>query len=239
MVSFWKMIIFKFFYSNSKNFNKDQSFRVDLTGSDEFQKINLEVPIKGTKHLRLDVGVNPSQKEILLRSIILKTESGEVKYDGSIISKYFVPNKFVTIDNEILKLYEISSIYNPYLISTDLVTADVINLSRIKNYLSPDISISIAMILAMSIYFFCVLGVSRKLSVPSEKIVFITAFAIILLIPLVFKTLALEPKTDFLEKRELSKKPEFEFSETYTRKFEAYYNDNFGLRSTFVKYSGL
>jgi hypothetical protein len=230
---------FQVFYSESQNYNQEQSNRVDIVRANDFQKINFKIPLQNIENLRLDVGINKSQKEIVLKSITLKTDTDDVIYKGSDISTYFSPNKFININKGILSLNEVANVYDPYLISTELVKADIAKISQIKNYISPLIAVVISFSIALSIFFFCLKGITHSVTYQPSQIIFITTFLMVLFLPLIVKTLDVNPKTDFVEKRELSVFPDFEFSKVYTKKFEAYYNDNFGLRNFFVKYSGL
>lgn len=230
---------FQVFYSESKDYNQKQSTRVDIIGENDYQKINFIIPIDNIKNLRLDLGVNKNQKEISIKSIALKTESKTVTYKGTDLSAHFSANKFITNNKGILKLNEVANVYDPYLISTDLVKADIAKISQIKNYISPLFAAIIALTIALSIYFFCITGVTYTVPYKLSQIIYISIFIIALFLPLIVSTFDINPKTDFVEKRELNTFPDFEFSKSYPKKFEAYYNDNFGLRNFFVKYSGL
>jgi len=75
---------------------------------------------------------------------------------------------------------------------------------------------------------------------PSEirfsatTLLFIVVFLIILILPLTIEFLNLEKGYGLDEKRDLKEKPEFIISKDYARKFEDYYNDNFGLRKSII-----
>ncbi|MFK8038855.1 MAG: hypothetical protein AB8B74_11230 [Crocinitomicaceae bacterium] len=75
----------------------------------------------------------------------------------------------------------------------------------------------------------------KKVSIYSNLYIFI--FIIILIIPFFSNLLQINIESSLEEKRELSSKPEFDFDASFTREYEQYYNDNFGLRTLFVNWN--
>jgi hypothetical protein len=68
----------------------------------------------------------------------------------------------------------------------------------------------------------------------AANLLFTVVFLIILILPLTVDFFNLEKTYGLEEKRDLKEKPEFLISKDYARKFEDYYNDNFGLRKSII-----
>jgi len=64
---------------------------------------------------------------------------------------------------------------------------------------------------------------------------YIFLFGFILLIPTVIKVLDIDINPNLNEKREILKAPSFKLNKEFTKDFENYYNNNFGLRSFLVE----
>ncbi|WP_341215800.1 hypothetical protein [uncultured Wocania sp.] len=111
------------FYNSRKNesFMAKKSLRKPINGSTSEQKIKfvLEQGIYPTR-LRLDLGENQNQKEILIKNITLKYNNGNHEFSNLELEKYFKPSKYFNFENLRGKPMVIDRKYDPYLESYNI-----------------------------------------------------------------------------------------------------------------------
>jgi len=79
----------------------------------------------------------------------------------------------------------------------------------------------------------------KKISIKNLYFIgYILVFVAILLLPSFVSIFNIEKNTNLNEKRKLAEMPELNLSKDFAQKYEEYYNDNFGLRSSIIKWSG-
>lgn len=70
-----------------------------------------------------------------------------------------------------------------------------------------------------------------------KKHLYIVVFVIILISPVLVSFFDIKIDTTVTEKRKLTKKPTLQLSKEYPKKFEQYFNDNFGLRPLLINWN--
>ena len=120
---------FQLFYTsdNSSNFSERNSVHKSFSGNNSYQDILFDLPagVFPTNY-RIDVGQNPLQNQITIKSLTVRFKKNEVYIPEHLISKYLTPNVYVEF-NASLKNYNLKTVeknYDPYFVSsTDLLNA--------------------------------------------------------------------------------------------------------------------
>jgi hypothetical protein len=231
--------IFQLFYlqDGMNGFTEDKSASADVKGSSDTQEVKFVIPFNKPIHkIRLDVGRNLKQKPIILGSVKFLFSKNTLEFD---VFKSFTPNDYISYDNGeyVTKTrQDLDYPYDPYFVSnfnlsekTDLLAKEqVLKWSLIKSIL--------AIIFSLAIFMFLYLKNIQFQRVP--LMMYIILFLFILIAPSFSKFFKIERDAGINEKRELSPRPELELTKEFTHKFENYYNDNFSLRSTLIKWAG-
>jgi hypothetical protein len=229
---------FQLFYliDGMKGFTEEESTNANVTGSPVTQVIKFVIPFnKPISKIRIDVGQNMNQKPIIFESVKFLISNKTLEFD---ISKSFTPNDYILYKDGdwFTKIrQDLQYPYDPYFVSnfnlsdsTDLLAKKQILRWRLINF-------TLAIIFSQAILLFFYLKNIQFQRVPLN--IFIVVFLLILITPSVVKILKLEKDAGINEKRELSPKPKLELTEEFSHKYENYYNDNFSLRPTLIKWA--
>ncbi|MFC1730868.1 hypothetical protein ACFL6I_11090 [candidate division KSB1 bacterium] len=228
---------FQVYYLDEEDgcFTEEKSVKKDFQGSKLFQEIEFELPPSSNyKKLRLDIGINGYQKSIHIRRIILRSEYREYIFN-SFAPDFISHNQYVSVDS-------INNIFMPKVISggyaPQLTIHDTGKYFEVLN--APYLIFKYPYFIAFIISLIIILGlfVSRKAfaGFNAGEIVFITAFIIIILSPTWGINFNNVDSTENKEKRVLNPLPDFSISKSFARKFENYYNDNFGFRELLIQW---
>ncbi len=232
--------VFQLFYQETpeSKFKIEKSVRVNIKGSDVYQDITFELPkIQDLFRLRLDIGENLDQNTVVIKEIKFLKENEEFVFGANGFNRLFAPNKYVTASDNggfLGKHAVIDSkpVYDPYFISVDSSQEmELLKTDRLTHY-----PYLIAAFVCLVVFLFVVYNMSRIL--VSQKGIFIVAFMVILILPALQNKIQFAKPLQNLEKRELAKKPKFSFTKEFARGYEAYFNDNFGLRNNLVNWGG-
>ncbi|MEO9893563.1 DHHW family protein [Aurantibacter sp.] len=225
---------FQVFYLNEKAkvFNEEQSVISEVKGDSILQTIRFKIPLDTSiNKLRLDIGKNRKQKPIEITSFILANEFDSLTYD---ISKDFNKNICIGEENGKFITKTISNSYDPFFISKFNAKAAILNLTNDKPLVHNFVAYLISFVFALAFLLSATLNnFSLNRLSPNAYTLF---FILIILAPQCAKLLDSTAETSN-EKRKLAKKPEWNFKESYPKAFEAYYNDNFGLRPLLISWS--
>lgn len=231
--------VFQLFYlkEDADAYSEAFSLKQTVSGSADAQVLYFDLPSEvNIKKLRVDIGQNEYQGEIKLNSISIIRNNKKATFEKGEIYKIFSPNNFISIDRDSvrLSLTPVNGRYDPFLLSADIteyMNTPLKERIRIENF-------SLMLFATTLIAAFIVIGYHYKRTIYS--ISYAVLFLIILLIPFAWP---LDPDndTDNLEKRKLAEKPIFNFNdiEGYPKKFESYFDDNFGLRSALINWGSL
>jgi len=226
---------FQLFYSSleSPDFSEKTSSQISVKGSKNSQDISLDFPIHSPiKNIRLDIGNNRQQKPIKIESIQLKVGNQTKTLS---LQKDFTFNRHIKAQGDVYTTSLVAGHYDPWFLSTA-------NISRLLNQVSaPQQALSNSIIYGIALLFFICIFLSLYFkNIPAELLVsnwYILAFFIILLAPEFVHLFSLEKEGLMDEKRTLAPKPKLSFSPQFPKQYEAYYNDNFGLRSSIITFS--
>ena len=219
--------------SGATDSDKELCATTEVKGSNDIQKIRFSIPVeKSIKKFRIAMGCNRRQDKIKIESFVLKSLRNSLSYN---VIDNFVPNKYVNIQDSEIHLRVIDNQYQPFLVSKFDVETVVEGLIGMQPVLPYGVVVILSFVISVSLFFVTYYTGFKLVSLQSSPYIFI--FILIIFAPLAVKILNLDFDSTFTEKRELSLKPDFELSKEYPRKYEEYYNDNFGLRSLLVNWN--
>lgn len=226
--------IFYVYYlnENQQQWSDEYSRHQRIKGSEKEQKITFSLPLeKPIRRIRLDIGANKQQQPIIIKSITLKSEVGQETLSHS-IQELFDLNAYAVYQDGYYNPKEVSGRYDPFLVSKEEVNNILEKLRQPGSLFSASIINLLAFIFSLSLFTYMSLSLA-KIRVDY----FIVIFILIIIAPLLTSLLKIEPENANLEKRELTKKPELNFNKEFPKEFEAYYDDNFGLRNSIIELS--
>lgn len=233
---------FQIFYRDSSDlkFTAKKSLTNEIKGDSKNQKIRFELPAGiNINSIRVDIGQNVNQKDVIIDEIILRSRSYEYIIKDSLLY-YFKPNSFIKLGNDKNHFvpYEKQRAnynYDPYLTSIDI--SDIIK--KLNQPAGLTLYQFVLIFIISSTFYFFSLNSIKKIKVEDVlESAFIISFLAIICIPYTYNKLNLGLSKDNIEKRELTKKPDFSFSKKYTKDFEEYFNENFGLRDKLIELGG-
>ncbi len=108
-----------FYTTNEQQFSEENSIRINVDDTDNFQTVSFDLPNKSIKKIRLDTGSVDGQAWI--REIKLKRLLKEYSWDGQVINEEFEPSLHIQgigIDNSQLHYNIVGN--DPYLVSKDI-----------------------------------------------------------------------------------------------------------------------
>lgn len=224
------------YLTENDGINKAIATELYLKGSDKIQHLNIDIPLKKPlRAIELLVSSNSNQNGMTIHSAILYVRKHHIDLHR-LSGNWFTPNKGINFNNGDIITSEAEGLYNPILTSTKHLNLMLKQLSEPQpqfNLLSAALMALItAITLALSIYYIDLhMEPRRALSYG-----FIALFFLLLVLPPLAKGIHYEPCKKNYEKRSKAPKPEFSFSEEFPEAYEKYYNDNFGLRNSMVKW---
>ena len=228
--------VFQLFYweEEEPKFRIEKSVRTQVKGSPEFQEISFEIPeIKKLYKLRLDIGENDAQGAVTIKSLKFKDVDRAYDFDADRFNRLFAPNLYIRATGKhrflgIQGQKGSKMFYDPYFISI----AGSEEFELLKSNSLTDFPYSIAAF--ASVIFILFLFFNLNILQFTPKFAFVTIFMLILILPTLQHQMGFTKELDNLEKRELTKMPNFAWSKSFALTFEEYYDDHFGLRNNLV-----
>ncbi len=229
---------FQLFYAFEENpiFIETNSINYRIKGLKGLQTISFNIPLNGKAivGLRLDISsANNKQKPIYIESLSIKNNKQSLEYSNNILDA-FTLNKYVQYKEGRFFTRMLNNKYDPFLVSKE-IGPQIRELTKSKKYISVYLSLFMAIIVAIALYgfgFYSNLG-SR---IGGDQIV-IAVFIMTISLPILLKISNIKESINNLENRKLVEKPEFQFSKSYSSKFETYYNDVFPFRNSLINLS--
>ena len=231
---------FQFFYweSSEETFKIKNSVRTAVRGSADFQDIVFELPVmEELRHIRLDIGEDIDQDPVTIKEIKFIKADDVLVYGAADFNKLFAPNPHIDIMAPNVfdgKPYfrESKPIYDPYFISID----DSAEMQSIRVNMLTNYPYAVAAFTCLVALVFLLYNIER-ISFTLEG-VFIALFLLVLVLPSVQTKLQFTAPLENIEKRKLAEKPNFSLTKKFAREYEAYYDDNFGLRNHMINWGG-
>lgn len=227
--------LFQLFYlqEGASSFSEKNSIRVNVKGDTAYQNIKFAIPLDTliTK-FRLDVGRNSKQKPMRFERIGLNALHKSFEYK---MSESFAANVNIALKDGQYFTSSTSKIYDPFFISKFNVPEIIEELKAEQPLTGKPIAYLIAFVFSLALFISLFLKDVRIDGIQLDPYIF--AFVLIIAVPSLVKLFQNDKENEVTEKRELASEPEFEFSETFSAAYENYYNDNFGLRPTVIKWS--
>ncbi|SDD71817.1 SGNH hydrolase-like domain-containing protein, acetyltransferase AlgX [Pricia antarctica] len=227
--------VFQVFYSNQGEgaFTEKQSAITEIKGGGEPQTIEFVIPLDTSlTQLRIDIGNNRNQMPINFSTVRLRTHESSYAFD---ISKSFLKNVCITEKDGKFITRTVLNSYDPFFISNFDLSPILEKLAKKQPLVANKVAYFLALIFAVAAFISFSLKKIRLANLRPNGYIF--AFVLIIAAPPIVKLFGLEQKTESMEKRELAKQPEWAFKESFPREYEAYYNDNFGLRPTIINWA--
>lgn len=227
--------LFQLFYlqEGESSFSEKNSVRVNVKGDTAYQNIKFIIPLDTliTK-FRLDVGRNSKQKPMRFERIDLKALNTSFEYT---MSESFMPNVNITQKDGQYITNSTTKSYDPFFTSKFNVPQIIETLKEDQPLASKPIAYLIAFVFSLALFISLFLKDVRIGQIQLDP--YILAFALIIAVPSLVKLFQIDEAGEMTEKRELTPEPEFAFSKTFPAEYESYFNDNFGLRPTVIKWS--
>ncbi len=226
---------FQLFYlsKDETSFKEKQSVLAEIKGNDEPQKIEFVVPLDTTiNKLRIDIGNNRHQMPMRISAVHLNVLDRSYSYD---ISESFIKNVCISERHGTFITKVVSNSYDPFFISNFDLTDAIQDLTQEQPLVDDAMAFFLALIFAVAAFISYLVKTPQTTALPFQP--YIAAFVLIIATPPLVKLLDVEQEAETKEKRELAPPPDWAFNESFPREFEAYYNDNFGLRPTVINWA--
>ncbi len=233
--------VFQFFYieKGQQKFEVDNSIKTKIKGSNEYQEIKFKLPkINDLVKLRLDIGSNIDQDVVLIKEIKFFKGKEEIVFGVDHFNRLFQPNIYIKKDKipggfkGISAVINANKIHDPYFVSKEgskeLELLTETKLTRYPYLISG--FITLVALLALLLHL-------ESISITTQKL-FIVSFMLVLIAPTLQTNFNIIKPGPNYEKRTLAEKPGFTLSMDFTKRYEAYYNDNFGLRNHLINLGG-
>lgn len=234
--------VFQFFYidQGEQKFDIAKSVKSNVQGSKEYQQIEFIVPrIEELTQIRLDIGTNADQDTVWIKEIKFIRDNQEITFGLDGFNNLFEPNIYISRNRSMTGSFKgktaiVNSnlIYDPYFVSNN-GSNEFYQIKDLKWTRYPYlISSFVALLIVM------VLGLNLQITSISLQKIFIASFLFVLILPTLQKTFTFTKPIENAEKRALAKKPDFSLNKYFTKDYEVYYNDNFGLRTHLINWGG-
>ena len=226
---------FQLFYlsKDETSFKEKHSVLAEIKGGDEPQNIEFVVPLDTSIHkLRIDIGNNRHQMPMRISAVHLNVLDRSLSYD---ISESFIKNVCVSEIQGRFITKMVSNSYDPFFVSNFDFSAAIKDLAKEQPLVDDAMAFFLALIFAVAA-FISFFVKTPKTAAPRFQ-PYIAAFVLIIATPPLVELLNVELESATKEKRELAPPPDWAFNESFPREFEAYYNDNFGLRPTVINWA--
>ena len=234
--------VFQLFYRDSvQKFNEKLSENISIRGSSDFQWITYSIPDSlSLMQLRFDFGNSRRTSPVQIDQFKFAGNSGSFVVNKDSLLKHFRKNGYVTVEpNGVFKRKMIGKRSDPFLISYDL--RDIVEkLHEPKKEQAVLLNVLLSLVLSLCLIIAIkVAEWPEKHAFTFEK-TFVMTFLLLIFLPLLDSIFELD-NTVIEEKRALSEKPEFRFSEIeeYPKNYEDYLNDHFGFRNKMISYGGI
>lgn len=221
-------------YSDDLTYVESRSINYQVKGKKGVQDITFAIPLQEGKTLqgiRLDISsANYNQRPITVNSVQIGNGKTQLTYDD--ILTHFEMSKFLSFKKGKYKTSLINGKYDPYLvIKKD--NEEFRQLSRNEN------RFTLLETLLYSIFIGIIVWILSQFLMKTRKVseagLVNAIFIVMIFAPIILYISGVKDTTKQLENREAQETPEFEFSKSYFRNFESYYNDNFPFRNTLTK----
>ena len=227
--------VFQLFYlkNETASFTERQSVLTEVKGKTVIQSIRFALPLDSAiKKIRIDIGKNVEQQPMVIENVSLKALKQSFDYN---ISESFVQNVCITFQNGKYITKKISNNYDPFFVSNFNVTSPLKALVLEQKLISRPTRYVISLIFSLALFISLVLKGFKITQLTPD--IYISAFVLIITTPPIVKLFSFDDEAKTEEKRELAQEPELTLTESFPREYEAYYNDNFGLRSNIINWS--
>ena len=226
--------LFQIFYKHAgeNHFTEKNSIKKKIEGKSKKQKIEFHLSTdKPIKEIRIDIGENSKQELLEIKNINFKTISKSKKLN---IKDSFKPNEFIQFNKDkFIETKTVNNRYDPYFIS-NFDIEDLFKDIRKEKLMYRKVIIYNIIFFIIVTLLLTLVG-NTKIKSLNSSIFIISIFVLILTSPLIVKTLGINLK-GLNEKRKATEKPKFEFSDSFSKNYEKYYNDNFGLRPLLINW---
>lgn len=222
------------FYNIGNNYNLNDQVSVNCQASSEFQVVKLMLPNDTIlKSLRLDFGALPTNYRI--KRISLVNGYGQKNFYASDIIKYFQAandiDKFEVVDQE---LQVSTNGEDGYVISNFDINPEFIRLGQKKSNKTIPVIISFIICLGLCIIF------GKKITnsqIKPSRLVLLIGFMTLISTPFYLLILGLNVDKDNAEFRVKAESPKWNIFEweSYLKKYNTYFEDQFGLRSQYIQ----
>jgi hypothetical protein len=215
-------------YENDSTFVESRSINKRFTGEDGFQNIDFKIPLnnKFLKNIRLDISsANYNQKPILINYIKISNGLSEITYND--VSSEFTFNNYLIYEGGKFKTRVLNGKYDPQIILKDHQKIEELSHSK-KKY-------NILERVLFSLLISCLICLIVFYALRKPILIFNSTFIIILFLPIFINQIKVKEKAKSLDNKKISSLPEIEFTKTYFRNIESFYNDNFPFKNTLIK----
>lgn len=234
--------VFQLFYTENEGeiFSPKKSIKTEVKGKNDFQHIIFKLHnLADLDRFRLDIGSNRSQGIIEIKKIIFKGNFDESVFDIKQFQNIFESNDFISLSSikglliASTKMLNGVKIYDPYF--TSKKESEEIKNLRTSFFTEYPYLISFFLGLVL----FVIIGLNLDAIVISNQFLLITVFFMVLTLPFFQSNYTMINPGVNLEKRTLAEKPNFKFSKEFVKKYESYFNDNFGFRNHLINWGGI
>ncbi len=237
--------MYQLFYDTGKNFNEEESVKIEVYPSNDFQSIVFKIPTYSTiiKSFRIDPGYQT--KNIEIKQISLKTRNQSLFWGPEDILAEFSYTADIStkeVKNEILHFETSGS--DPRFIYTgnSLATIDL------RDTVKKIVLYALSCIFFLFLFSFLLLFkknffeyIENRKFFNNSDFRFIIIFITILLIPLSQMVFNYIPETTTQENRNFAEFPDIHqlskigLWDNYIKSFESFFNDHYGLRNLLIK----
>jgi hypothetical protein len=219
-----------------EQFSEDVSLRQNVTGQEEPQWITFAIPYDSTLgKFRIDPGRNDENDIVRLHKIILKPSSRNVD-TLALVTDFSRNNCLIPIGQGTYQMSAWNGRFNPQLIS-EFEIKDYVRSPRISSLFAGSpfrwaMTFCMGLLMLIRSWFF------NWNAWRWWQLAFVAGFLGLVLVPVIFPVFDWEPDVQISEKRKLSERPVPIWNADYTRAFDKYYQDQFGMRNWMVKTAG-
>ena len=235
---------YQVFYDTGKGFNEGESVSINVSPTENFQSLSFTLPdsVKSIDNLRFDPGYQT--KDVLIKSISIKTPGQNVYWSAQEIPTHFLPVNMASkeVSSNVIS-FETSGT-DPQLVYTQDNLNVTTTMSAKKLVVSSGLLIVFFLLCFLLIFFFrnTILSFLKSLPIINNQACrFSFIFIILLLIPLSQMIFRYLPETALQENRTLSPSPDVNLLahvtswDNYIHSFESFFNDHYGLRPILIK----
>ena len=245
---------YQLFYDTGKGFNEEESVKVQVFPSSNFQSVVFALPIVPISNFRFDPG--SATKDVEIRQISFETSQQKISWGPEDIltkfSTYYELSAQQTKNNTIFVTvlggdpqFVCTSTFLSTLNTHDYVKKTIYYVLTSLFFLVAFILILLLKIDFMDLFASAFNYMRKSKILTNGNFRFIFIFIILLFIPLSQMAFRYLPELKTGEKRTLAEAPQFDLLRTvatwdsYTKSLEAFFNDHYGLRTLLVHTNAL